>query len=119
MTSSPGPMPAARSARCTAAVPLAHDTANFVSQNWAKSFSKRSTYLPDDEIQVESMQSSTYSRSFPDSDGVVTGKDWAPFKSLTAVSVSTVSPTSASGDTESSGFFTVSRDQVRFAATWS
>src|ERR1041385_3791209 len=45
-TSSPGPTPAATSARCNAVVPLEHETAYFASQNAANSVSNRSMYSP-------------------------------------------------------------------------
>jgi hypothetical protein len=54
-------------------VPLQQETACLTPQNSAKADSKRSMYLPFDEIHVESRQSRTYSFSLPTSAGAATG----------------------------------------------
>ena len=65
MTSSPGPMPSATSARCSAAVPLLHVIACSTPAHSAKASSNRFTYGPCDDTHSVVMQSVTYFISFP------------------------------------------------------
>jgi hypothetical protein len=59
ITSSPGPMPHAVIARCSATVPLATEVACGAPMKSRKDDSNRSTNSPFDEIQVESRHCST------------------------------------------------------------
>src|SRR6266571_4927450 len=72
-TSLPGWTFRATRAVCSATVPLAQAIEWRVSQNSRKLDSKSSIYFPLDEIQPESRQSNTYSRSWPTSAGAETG----------------------------------------------
>ena len=73
MTSSPLPMPRAARARCNAVVPLLTLTPCPDPQNAANFSSNFGMYFPRLEIQLLSMQSRTYSFSFPFRYGSATG----------------------------------------------
>src|SRR5213593_1576481 len=72
-TSSPGRTFIPTRAVCSATVPFVQEIEWRVLQNLRKLDSNRSMYLPLDEIQPDSRQSSTYSRSRPTSAGADTG----------------------------------------------
>ncbi len=59
ITSSPGPIPSAASATCSAVVPLLVVTAWRTPMNSAKRASKRATAGPPEEIQPEAIASAT------------------------------------------------------------
>src|SRR5450759_1323471 len=73
MTSSPGPIPRATSAKCKATVPfetaVAHPTPTYLANRFSNSLTNR----PLDDIHPESRHSSTYLRSLPFNSGSYTG----------------------------------------------
>src|SRR5450756_108752 len=73
MTSSPGPIPRATSAKCKATVPFETAVAYLTPTYSANRFSNSLTNQPLDDIHPESRHSSTYLRSLPFSNGSYTG----------------------------------------------